>query len=181
MDILLYLLLLGVGFGAAATQSGYDPGPEAAMEAPAVEEAPDEAAEAAPEQMPFAAFEAEDQTATGRMITATEIRPILSITKPSWVAVREWDGNDLLYFTNLLAWRCGVHEIRYAINDGADTVLEIDPCYLDEGSPNALKAEEVLPYVVLPLGSVDTVRVDVLYDDLSTDSAAYSRQSIRID
>jgi hypothetical protein len=125
-------------------------------------------------------YVAEDQTATGRMTTASEVRPILTVTKSSWIAVREWEGQDLVYFTNLLAWRCGLHEIRYAVNGGPDEVLAAEPCYVDEGAPNALKVEAILPYISLPLGSVQEVTVTILYDDLSTDSADYTRQAIQL-
>jgi hypothetical protein len=123
---------------------------------------------------------AEDQTATGRMTTAGEVRPILTVTKGSWIAVRDWDGQDLLYFTNLLAWRCGLHRIEYSVNDGPAEVLEAEPCYTEEGAPNALKVQDIQPYLTLPLGSVQSVRVTVLYDDLSTDFADYARQQIQI-
>jgi hypothetical protein len=191
MDLLFYLVLIGIGV--AADQGGgsmdeefglldppvvEDPGlmPEDTSEAPV--EAPDVVE---PPVATDSGFAAEDQTASGRMTTAGEVRPILSATRGSWVAVREWEGNDLLYFTNLLAWRCGLHQITYSVNGGPAEVLTAEPCYVDEGAPNALKVEGILPYVTLPLQSVQSVTVNVLYDDLSTDSADYTRDLIRID
>lgn len=122
---------------------------------------------------------AEDQTPTGQFTTATEVKPILSMTKQSWVAVREYDGKDLVYFTNLLAWRCGVLQITYQINDGPETVFDAEPCQLDYATPNAMvDIENYLPYIEEPLKSVESVRVHVVYDDLSEDEVTVTRKEV---
>lgn len=112
--------------------------------------------------------------------TAAEVKPILTMTKASWIAVRPYDGNDLLYFTNALAWRCGVSEIRYGVNGAAvETLLEMEPCYEGESTPNALKMDTgVMPYVVLPLESVESVDVVVVFDDGSEEPASYERKAV---
>jgi len=120
----------------------------------------------------------EDQTPTGKYTTATEVKPILSMTKQSWVAVRDYDGQDLVYFTNLLAWRCGVLSIHYALNDGPLEELAIEPCYVDEATPNALKMEGFLPYITQPQGSVETVKVVVEFDDLTSDEVTVLRKDV---
>lgn len=204
MDIWFYLILLGAGLSVApeGQRVAFDP----IVEPPAVvapsEAPPEETPEAAPatdEEAPGATLPsfgvpqppapvdapdpaaglvAEDQTPTGKMTTATEIRPILTATRPHWVAVREFDGKDLLYFTNLLAWRCGVLEIRYAVNGGPLTRFDAEPCHVDDATPNALTGDNI--YVELPLGSLETLHVEVIYDDLGTDSADYDRAAIRM-
>lgn len=112
--------------------------------------------------------------------TAAEVKSILEMTKPQWIAVREFDGKDLLYFTNLLAWRCGVSEIRYGLNGSAvDTVFAMEPCHEGTAAPNALMMENgELPYVTLDLGSVATVSVLVVFDDDSQTTADYARAAI---
>lgn len=110
--------------------------------------------------------------------TAAEVKPILTATKPQWIAVREWEGQDLIYFTNLLAWRCGLASVRYAVNGGELVALPLEPCHEDSATPNALLAEDVLPYVTYPLGSVETVTVSVTYDDDTPDEASYERKSV---
>jgi hypothetical protein len=209
MDIVIYLILIGLGVAASEQTRPYDypdsaiyeetaPAedlsmaeepeilPEPETETETAQPTPGFVAVAPPVAPPAAApadpggLQAEDQTSTGRMTTAGEVRPILTVTKGSWIAVREWDGQDLLYFTNLLAWRCGLHEIRYSVNGGPEQVLAAEPCYTEEGAPNALKMTDVLPYVTLGPGEVQTVTVSVLYDDLSADRAEYTRQQVQI-
>lgn len=116
------------------------------------------------------------------MTTAAEIKPILTVTKPQWIAVRPYEGRDLVYFTNLLAWRCGLTAASYGLNGApADQPIPMEPCYEDEGQPNALKMDQgVLPYIEAPLDSVATVTVSVTYDDGSTDTASYERKAVLI-
>ena len=123
-------------------------------------------------------FVAEPQVPTGQFTTAVEVKPILQATKANWVAVREYEGRDLLYVTHLLSWRCGMHQVRYAINDGPMQVWPLPPCLMGTAQPNAIRAEDGLPYQVFGLGSVGSVTVEILFDDLTTDSARFDRAQV---
>lgn len=116
--------------------------------------------------------------AAQQFTTAAEVRPMLDATRARWIAVREYEGKDLLYFTNLLAWRCGLDAIFYSVNGSGETRWNGEPCYDGEAVPNAQKAADKLPYVSFPLGSVESVTVRLQYDDGSADSASYSRSQI---
>jgi hypothetical protein len=111
--------------------------------------------------------------------TAAEVRPILEATRANWVAVREYDGKDLVYFTHLIAWRCGLTEVKFTINDASDIyVWPLEPCYEGTAQPNAIKAEEYLPYVELPLGAAQTIAVVMTLDDGSVLSGGYGRAAV---
>ena len=111
--------------------------------------------------------------------TAAEVKPILQMTKASWVALREYDGNDLLYFTHLESWRCGLSQVRFSVNStAAARVWETEPCHEGTAQPNAMTLEGHLPYLVLPLGMASTVSVVVIYDDGTEDRADYDRAAI---
>ena len=110
--------------------------------------------------------------------TADEVRPILDATKGSWVAVREYDGKDLLYFTHLLAWRCGLEQIHYSLNGQEERQFDAEPCYEDEPQPNAIKVEDKLPYLEFDLQSIDLVSVRIVYDDGSEAMTSYERAQI---
>lgn len=115
------------------------------------------------------------------MTTTAEVKPILEMTKANWIAVREYDGQDLLYFTQILSWRCGLESISYAVNDGEAAMLETEPCYAEEGAPNALKIDTgLLPYVALPLGSIEAVSVTLTYDDGTTTTESFARSAVQI-
>ncbi len=111
--------------------------------------------------------------------SAADVKPILTMIKGMWVSVREYDGNDLLYFTMLESYRCGLDGVKYGINtDVADQVWEQETCYMDEAAPNAMKMEDGLPYITLDLGSVESVVVEITYDDGTTDTETYQRAAI---
>ncbi|SEW14372.1 hypothetical protein SAMN05444851_1676 [Aliiroseovarius sediminilitoris] len=110
--------------------------------------------------------------------TADEVRPILDATKGSWVAVREYEGKDLLYFTHLLAWRCGLEQILYSLNGDSEARFDAEPCYEDEPQPNAIKVDDKLPYVAFDLKSIDVVSVRLVYDDGTEATTSYERAQI---
>lgn len=123
-------------------------------------------------------WQPEPQDPTGKFTTATEVKPILMATKSAWLALREYEGKDLLYFTHLAAWRCGLHEIRYGVNGADEQVFQVEDCHINTAQPNALKMDSHLPYVSYDLGTVSRITVTVIFDDGSTDSATYARQDI---
>jgi hypothetical protein len=110
--------------------------------------------------------------------TAAEVKPILGITRANWIAVREWEGHDLIYFTQLESWRCGLSKIEYSVNGGKVTPYAPEPCYEGEAQPNALKIPDHWPYVTLPLKSVETVQVTVTYDDGTTEVGDFERAKV---
>ena len=111
--------------------------------------------------------------------TAAEVGPILTATKANWVAVRKWEGQDLLYFTHLESWRCGLSAVRFSVNGGAEIGYGIAPCLEETAQPNALP-EGHLPYVSMPLEALSTVAVTITYDDGTEDMAEFERAAIEI-
>ena len=107
--------------------------------------------------------------------SGAEVRPILSMTQANWVALREFDGQDLLYFTHLAAYRCGLVAVRFALDGEAEEEFPLEPCYRDTPQPNAIRGES---WVARPLGAIGKVAVTVVYDDGATDRIEVTRQMI---
>ena len=124
----------------------------------------------------------EPQVPTGKYTTALEVRPILGMTKSNWVGVREFNDQDLVYFTHLMAWRCGLWDIRYGINGApADTVMPMEPCNTEMAQPNVMMdIENFQPYVTYSLGEVESIYIEVVFDDGTTDFARFDRSDVRI-
>ena len=113
-----------------------------------------------------------------QMVDAAQIRPILDATKANWVAVREWEGQDLIYFTHLESWRCGLDNVKYGVNsEVADIEWQLAPC--DENNPNAIPSDH-LPYTATELKSVETLIIEITYDDGQVDTVQYERTAIQI-
>ena len=185
--LLIFTIAIGVGLGASGNNSG---GTKIILQdaKPAMDSLPDGTESATTSLLDGIpetdvddvqdGWQPEPQVATGKFTTAIEVKPILTMTKPNWAALREYEGQDILYLTNLLAWRCGLHEIRYAINEGQAQVWQAEECHIDTGQPNALTMKSHLPYVSFGLGTVNSVSVMLVYDDGSKDSAHYQRSDI---
>lgn len=115
--------------------------------------------------------------AAQQMTTAAEVRPILQMTRANWIALREWQGQDLIYFTHLESWRCGLASVRYAVNGAAPQDWVMEPCREGTAQPNAIGADR-LPYTALALGSVQRIDITLTYDDGTTDSATFDRAAV---
>lgn len=111
--------------------------------------------------------------------TQAEAQPIIEMTRANWVVIGTATGRDLLYFTHLLSWRCGVEEIRYGLNGAApETVLQMEPCHRDSNQPNAIRE---LPFVGYALGTISAVTVLVAFADGTELVQGFARSEIRID
>ena len=124
------------------------------------------------------AQQAEPQVPTGKFTTAVEVKPIMGATKGSWVAVREWQGQDLIYVTHIWAWRCGLVRLEISVNSGPFEEWALPPCHLDIAAPNSVLESDGQPYRAFALNSVIEVAVRVTYDDLTTDAAGFPRSAI---
>lgn len=168
-------LVIGIGLGIEP------PAPAEGAEAPVV--ASDDAALALGSGDDLGAGrDPEPQTPTGKFTTALEVRPILGMTKSNWIGVRDYEGRDLIYFTHLLSWRCGLWDIRYGINGAAaDTVVAMEPCNEDLAQPNMMvDVENFLPYVAYPSGTVQSVYVEIVFDDGTADFTRFDRADVAL-
>ncbi|WP_028029825.1 hypothetical protein [Gemmobacter nectariphilus] len=110
--------------------------------------------------------------------SAAQIRPILEATRASWLALRPWEGKELLYFTHLESWRCGMAEVRFSVNSTeAARVWEMPPCLTGTAQPNAIPADR-LPYADLPADALQTVTVIVVLKDGTELRQDYARAQI---
>ena len=113
--------------------------------------------------------------------TADLVRPILQMTAPNWVALRKWEGQDLLYFTQLLPFRCGLEEIRYGLNGAEATErFNAEPCPPEQDGRTfaTIEAEAYLPYLAFAPDSIASVTVTIVYDDGEVETHSYDRAAI---
>lgn len=123
---------------------------------------------------------AEPQIPSGKFTTAAEIKPILNATKGNWVAVRDYDGNDLLYVTHLWSWRCGLSAMAISVNNEPMQNWPLPACHTQFSTPNAILEEDGFPYLKLRQGAVQSITIQVVYDDLSMDVATFQRGEVLI-
>jgi hypothetical protein len=65
-----------------------------------------------------------------------EQKKILEQFWTSWIAFREYNGM-LVYFTQLVSYRCAIKEVRYSLSDGpVEKIFKLPPC--DPADPNSV-------------------------------------------
>ena len=88
-------------------------------------------------------------------------RRILEMTAGSWVSFREYNGL-LLYYTQVMSYRCAVREIRLGIDSAVpNQPVAMPPC--DLANPNAIP-DKAVPYLKLP-PATKMVSVELTYRD----------------
>ncbi len=91
-----------------------------------------------------------------------QMKQILNMTQNNWVSFRDFNGKQLIYFTHLESYTCGIKEVRYSINsDDLDKVWELQPC--DTKNPMAVTKEII--YLTMPLGTAKSIAVQVTFAD----------------
>lgn len=116
-----------------------------------------------------------DQTVAAPFTTAAEVKPILAATQSNWVSVREYEGQDLLYVTHLWSWRCGLDAIRIGINGAAPQNWPLPECHQDQAAPNAILEQDGLPYRRYPLHAIQSISIDIFYDDQTVETLKVDR------
>jgi hypothetical protein len=92
---------------------------------------------------------------------ADEQKKILDQFWTSWIAFREYNGM-LVYFTQLVTYRCAIKEVRYGLGDGpVDKVFKLPPC--DPTDPNGTPENATLYMKVPP--KTASMQVQLTYVD----------------
>jgi hypothetical protein len=109
--------------------------------------------------------------AAGAQAPNVQEKQIVPLIKANWIAFRNYSGRQFIYFSNLLAYRCGLTEIRYSVNsDTLDRVFPLPPC--DPAQPLALDAVKYPPFVTLAPGTARQVAVRATFKDGTTTDVA---------
>jgi len=91
-----------------------------------------------------------------------QMKQILNMTQNNWVSFRDFNGKQLIYFTHLESYTCGIKEVRYSINsDDLDKVWELQPC--DTKNPMAVTKDII--YLTMPLDTAKSIAVQVTFTD----------------
>lgn len=101
-------------------------------------------------------------TFTVNAMPPDQMKKLLNLTQNSWVSFRDFYRKQLIYFTHLEAYRCGIKEVRYSLNtDDLDKVWELDSC--ESVGISSIKKD--LVYLRLPLGTIKSIAIQLLFTD----------------
>ena len=85
---------------------------------------------------------------------------LLDLTRGSWAYFRDYNGRQLIYFTHLEVYRCGIARVQYSLNnDSLDKEWKLQPC--DPKKPNEITTDKV--YISLPLKTANSIAVRLTF------------------
>lgn len=102
---------------------------------------------------------------TTKVMPLAQIKTIMDATKNSWLAFRVYSGRQLIYFTQIISWHCGLSEIRYSLN-GTDLDKRFPVPKCNPHLPNNIGQNDKI-YLEFKPNTVKTVAVQLIYDDAS--------------
>ena len=98
-----------------------------------------------------------------RVLPLEQVKTILDATRDSWIAFRDFNGRQLIYFTQIISWHCGLKEIRYALNcTDLGERFPVPAC--NELLPNNIGSDDKI-YLDMAPGSVSRLAVQLVFDD----------------
>ena len=107
--------------------------------------------------------------ANAQMPPVAQLKMMAEAAKAQWVAFRNWDGKQLIYFTIPVTYHCGLAEIRYSLND-KDLAERWPVPACNAQMPFNVDPEKDKVYLALNPGSVSSVNLQLVYAD-GTESA----------
>lgn len=100
----------------------------------------------------------------GQMMAPAQMRVALEATGHQWVAFRNWQGRQLIYFTHLVAWKCAIREVRYVINgQGLSERFPLPAC--NPQNPFLVDAEKDRIFLSFAPGAVREIGIRLVYGD----------------
>lgn len=111
--------------------------------------------------------------------TQSEVQPILEMTRAHWIGLGTQSGQDLLYFTHLMAYRCGLEAVYMGVN-GNEPIIRVlmEPCHHGTRTPNAIRVPPILGFTENALQSVS---IRITFPDGQELREEFSRAAMRID
>lgn len=101
-----------------------------------------------------------------RVMPLAQVKAIMQQTRSNWLSFRNYGGRQLIYFSHIISWHCGISEIRYSINSTAlDRRFPVPKC--NPALPNNIASGDKI-YLDLPPASARTVSVQIVYEDGSS-------------
>ena len=102
------------------------------------------------------------QASLANSLSKDQIKNVLTITEKNWVAFRDYNGKQLIYFTHLEAWKCGISTVRYGLNgETVNKIWQLEAC--DDQKPNQVTKER--PYLTFPLNTIEQIDIQLTYSD----------------